>query len=368
MAQIDQLAPDQRAALMLIVQQGQTYEDLAELLSTGVDAVRARAHSALALLGPDLGARLDPLHQAEVADYLLGQQSFSRRSATRELLAGSPVARAWARSVADELQPLTREPLPEIPAVAETEAAGAPAAPTAPRSIEPPIEHRPAAPAEPARPPPSEAASARETVVATAAAPAGWAPAPKPARPSSTRLGGLILILLAGAAIVVGILLLVNSNGGSKSNAGSTSSVANTGTAPTTATSGTSGTSGASGASGVRVVATLPLTATAGNHAQAAAEIVQQQGSNARALLVAGTGFARSTSTSAYAVWLYNSPTDALSLGFFSQQGTNGQLEGTAPLPANASHFGGLVITRETHANPKRPGTILLQGPFHVPA
>src|SRR6266566_4196947 len=115
MTEIDALPADQRAVLQLLVKQGKTYEDIAGMLSMDASAVRERARAALEALGPDTGRRLAPERRAEVSDYLLGQQSASRSEATRDHLAGSASARAWARVVADSLRPLAAEPLPEIP-------------------------------------------------------------------------------------------------------------------------------------------------------------------------------------------------------------------------------------------------------------
>ena len=127
MAELDDLPDDQRAVLQLLVKQGQTYEDISGLLSIDTDAVRARAHAALEALGPAGGRRLAPERRAEVSDYLLGQQDDERRAGTRELLAGSASARAWARVVADSLRPLGADKLPDIP-----EEAPAPTADEAP--------------------------------------------------------------------------------------------------------------------------------------------------------------------------------------------------------------------------------------------
>lgn len=381
MSSIDQLAPEERAALMLIVQQGQSYENLAELLSSSADAVQARAHAALEHLGPDVSALLSSAERGEVADYLLGQQSFSQRSATRDLLARSPQARAWARTVSADLQPLTRDTLPEIPGAEvepEThereavESAPAPAAPRA-RVAEPPTPRAPAAqpprPRAPADEPPSAQTRERppaaevETAAGEPVRQPGWAP-DRGRTPPIRRLGGLALIIAVGAAVVAAVVLLVTSSGSSKPKTTTTAPVV----ARTTSPSGSSGAGTTSGgAPKVHVVATIPLAAADGSAARGAAEIVQEQGSGARALLVAGSGLKPSGKSSAYAVWLYNSATDALSLGFFAQQvGTNGQLEGTAPLPANASNFHSIVITLETRAAPRHPGTIVLRGAFHT--
>ena len=65
----------------------------------------------------------------------------------------------------------------------------------------------------------------------------------------------------------------------------------------------------------------------------------------------------------AYAVWLYNSPSDARILGFVNPSvGTNGRLQTAGGFPTNASHFHQLLITLETQSNPKTPGTIVLRG------
>ena len=65
----------------------------------------------------------------------------------------------------------------------------------------------------------------------------------------------------------------------------------------------------------------------------------------------------------AYAVWLYKSSNDHHILGFVNPSvGANGVLQAESALPANASHFRQLLVTRETQQNPKAPGPIVLQG------
>ena len=66
----------------------------------------------------------------------------------------------------------------------------------------------------------------------------------------------------------------------------------------------------------------------------------------------------------AYAVWLYNSPSDATLLGYFSK-GVNkkGELGSTAELPANAARYKYLIITLETGDKAsKTPGPVVLKG------
>ena len=118
MARIDDLRPDQRAALQLLLQQGRSYDDIANLLKIEPNAVRERAHAALDALGPEDVPGLSLELQDEIADYLLGQQSASQRAGTRDFLQTSAGGRAWARAVSGELRPLAGDSLPEIPAEA----------------------------------------------------------------------------------------------------------------------------------------------------------------------------------------------------------------------------------------------------------
>jgi hypothetical protein len=118
MARIDELPPDQRAALQLLLKQGRSYDEIAQLLRIEPSAVRERARAALDALGPDDVDGLSLERQDEVADYLLGQQTASLRASTRMFLEESAPGRAWARVVAGELRPMAGNNLPEIPAEA----------------------------------------------------------------------------------------------------------------------------------------------------------------------------------------------------------------------------------------------------------
>jgi Sigma-70, region 4 len=50
MSRLDDLPPDQRAVLMLLVQQGKSHAEIADMLGISPDAVRDRAHAALSAL------------------------------------------------------------------------------------------------------------------------------------------------------------------------------------------------------------------------------------------------------------------------------------------------------------------------------
>jgi Sigma-70, region 4 len=316
MSDPDALPPDQRASLQLLLKQGQSYDQLADLLGIGTEAVRDRAHSAVDKLGPSTS--LPDSDRAAIADYLLGQEPPSGREAVRGLLAESADARAWAKGVAESLRPMAGADLPEIPAgEAEPEPAQEPKPEDEPAGYE-------AEPAESA----SRADRARESAE----------------RPSS-RLGGALL--LGGLGIIIAVVLILVINGGDDDgNKGSTLS-----TNPATQTGQQ------------RPVAQVNLNSASGNRREVGLAQVFAQG-NRRALIVAGQGL----DPGAYALWLYNSRSDARLLGFVPERvGRDGRFATQGELPRDAEKFKQLILTRErvtsgTRTPPKQPGQIVLQG------
>jgi hypothetical protein len=118
-ATLDQLSPERRAIIELVLQRGQSYEDLSGALGMPESRVREHAREALASLAPRTAERVDPQWRGQVADYVLGQQSGPEVKATRSHLKGSEPARTWALSVLDSvghLYPNGAEPA--IPAAA----------------------------------------------------------------------------------------------------------------------------------------------------------------------------------------------------------------------------------------------------------
>ena len=110
---LDRLPPDQRAVLQMVLARGKSYEEIAKLLSIDRAAVRQRALQAFDALGPT--TRVPAQRRGLITDYLLGALSAQETKELRATLAESATERAWARVVASELGPLSREPLPEIP-------------------------------------------------------------------------------------------------------------------------------------------------------------------------------------------------------------------------------------------------------------
>jgi Sigma-70, region 4 len=325
MSRLDELPPDQRAALSLILRQRKSYAELASVLGISERAVHDRAHAALAVLAPRQARDVAGERREEIGEYLLGQQpGVAERLATRTFLGGSEPGRAWATQLAGELAPLSSEPLPDIPA-------GSAPAPAARNS------HAPAASARSAGPPADAGGSPPD------------APAPGAGRPSSlpvSRLGGALLLAGIAAAVVVAVLLL-SGGGGSHSKSASASSGAkasSTTTGPTVSQ---------------RLTLRSPSTSSS---TIAAVEILTEAGK--RAFYIAAEHLPPSKGFY-YGIWL-SSAAGAEELSQSPAVGSNERLAGGALLPANAGNYSEMLVTRETSSRPARPGTIVLQGAFSL--
>jgi Sigma-70, region 4 len=357
MASLDGLPADQRAVLQLVLQQGRSYDQIAEILSIDRAAVRQRALSALDALGPQTSVA--PEQRALITDYLLGQLPPRVAEDTRAHLAESAADRAWARVVASELAPLAREPLPEIPV--ETTVPGVPPEPVqaAAGRFARAFGREPRTAAQPADPTLTPAAVEAATGLGGDAGPAGLADDEPPAEsgdarsPRSSRRGGAALLVLLGAAVVAVVVVLLVSGGGSKNkNQASTTSASTSAASTSTATSTT----------GTRVVGQINLTSPGGSGKTAGIAEVLKQGTT-NGIAIVAQHVPPSTKHDAYAVWLYNSPSDAHILGFVNPGvGSNGRLSTAGALPSNAGRYKQLIVTLETHGNPKQPGKIVLQG------
>ncbi len=119
MSRLDELPPDQRAALSLLLRQHKSYAQVAQLLGIDERAVHDRAHAAIAVIAPRQAREVAPERRLEIGDYLLSQQpGVAERLRTRTFLSGSEPGRAWAGEIAAALAPLAGAGLPEIPAAA----------------------------------------------------------------------------------------------------------------------------------------------------------------------------------------------------------------------------------------------------------
>ena len=359
MSSIDNLPPDQRAVLSLVLRQGKSYDDVAGLLRIDRERVRGRALAALTELGPVELSHLPRDVRLEVGDYLLGQQTPTESEATRTLLRDNDDAREWAHDVSGQIAELSSKPLPAVVgngAAPADEALADEPAPAAAATADEPDDSadRPA----PRRVTPADTAreafdrDARDDGGSRGAAAA--ATTAGAVRPRSSRRGGALLLIAAG--VIVAALIIIVLQGGSHGSSTDNATVSGTATHQTsTAVSGTASAS-------PKIDAQINFSPPPGSssHAIAVAQIISQGSLRAFALQAEGLA---PTSGYAYGVWLYNSQSDAQFLGFINQQVTsNGRASAIAPLPKTASNFHEMVVTKETAARPTQPGVIVLVG------
>jgi len=316
MSRTDELPPDQRAALLLLLRQPTSYAELARLLGIPERAVHDRAHAALAVLAPREARGLPAERREQVGEYLLGQQSsVSERLATRTYLNASEPARAWARAIVAALTPLASVALPEIPTGASAPAGAPETAGLAERAASPLVPDGGAAPARTA--------------------------------PPSSRLGGALLLIVIAAAVIIAVVLLTGSGG--KSHAHTTTSAAAT---------------GAKTKGGPAVDARLALTSPDPKSRSIGGVDVLSEGEK-RAFYVEAERLPPSKGFF-YALWLYNSPHSFLPLSKAPPVGSNKRLAGGALLPAEAANYHEILLTRETSTHPTHPGHVVLRGRFTV--
>ncbi len=333
--------------LSLILLQSRSYADIATLLRLGEDDVRARAHAAARDL-VESDASPDPNVQERLIDYVLSEQTVSERERTRSILEGDPVAREWASRLADGLAPLAKGNLPAIPGAEpkEPDVLDEPDVPEEPGVLEQPnVVEEPDVLPEPV-PDDHESATVNGDTPAAEPAPrvvAAARPRPEPSRAPRASTRTRLLVPALGALVIVAaiVIVLVASGGGGGSHRGSTTAAGN----------------------GAQLVL-APVAA--GSPAGGSATVERQQGG--LLLLLRGHGLPPNTSSDSYAVWLYNSQSDARLLGFVSPAvGASRSFTNSVMLPSDAGSFHGLVLTVETVAQPSAPGRILLRGALRLP-
>ena len=316
MATFDQLPAEQRAILELVLQRGQSYDDLAGMLGMPTPRVRQLAREALADLSPRSAARVDTDWRGQVADYLLGQQTGPEGTATRGHLKRSEPARLWALSLLDSLDHLYDEQ--DLPVIPEGDAA-----PLRERVREPEPddddddERDPSLRERPRRPLSADAERiVRRRRIAAAAAAAT----------------ALLFILLVWP---VGLLTGDDDDGG-----------------------GDGGSDQAS--SQPEPVGQLLLRPQSGEKGVGVALISEQDGNPV--LLVQGRGLERTRQGQAYEVWLFNSQDDAVSMGA-QLTDKQGNYQGAGQLPENWQDYEYLDISREkVDQNAAHSGDSVLRG------
>jgi hypothetical protein len=307
MPPLDSLDAGQRAVLQLLLRQGKSYDELAELLRTTPASVRARARGAVAAAAPD-SSEIGPARRDEIAEYLLGQQGASQRAATREYLAGSAAGRAWARGAASALAPIGGDALPDIPAEREEVAEAFDA-----------LERR----------------TARQAAVKR-----------------SSQLG--TKLLLAGVGVIVGIaIILALRLGGDDPPESATTPPTSTSVAVRTTPTGDQ----------YQVVAQGTLLAPKGGDPDAKGQVAifRFPANNQFRFGLEATGLPPARRGSAYGVWLYSSDDKKRFLGFpDTQVSKSGRLQTVADLSPDTPSYGAVLLTRETADKPTKPGRLVL--------
>ena len=275
--------------LQLLLQQGQSYEDIGSLLGLDVDEVRSRARAALTEIGGQ-----DPDRDVSLTDYLLGQADpIGRADAARQLQSDGQ-ARELAERLSNQLRLIAPgAELPELPAASSKSA----------------TQKRTPAPASAAAAP-----AAEKDEEAVSASPKGGLAA------NLTRSQRQVIAGLLGGGILIVVIVLavagVFSGGGGGGNDNSSSS--SNGSGPQQASNNASG------------LTRAVLTPQNGGKAQGVAVFAQVR--NQPVLQINVTNLKPSGPNDAYVIWLYGGPTRAFPL-VRQAVNKNGLLRGAAPIP-----------------------------------
>ena len=314
MATFDQLSPEKRAIVELVLQQGKTYPELADMLGMPEPRVRELARDALVELAPVSVRGVEEDWRGQLADYVLGQQSGPEATATKGHLRRSEAARSWARSLLDSLEQLY--PNGSVPAIPDGERGRA--------------AKRPAAAAAASSSAPSDSPGA----------PRGLSTADPVMRRRLLAGAGAVALLLLVAVLLWPIGVLT----GDDSSDNSSDSASNN-AAPAGQTSTEQAQQAANGPAGIAIV-------------------VDRNGK--KQLLVRAAKLAPSGQNEGYYVWLYNSPEDAKSLGgqVTDQQGN---YQAVGPFPADYAKYKYIDVTKQAVGNSTNithSGESVLRGPM----
>jgi hypothetical protein len=315
MSSLDTLAPDQRAVLELVLRQGRSYGELAEMLEIPERDVRARADAGLRALA---GEPAEGVDSGRVADWLLGQQREADAARTAAAVSREPAAREWAAVAAGRLRELGGATIPEVPAPAEAAA---------------PIPDSAAAPTPDSATAPTPDSSAAATA------------------PRSSKLGGAVLLGFVAVVVVAG-LVAVFALGGDDDDPGAA--------APQTPTPT---------ATARQAANDIVLTGRGDSDAAGLMRLFRRDDGTVQ-FAIAAENVPPNSGRETYAVWFTRDGGDARRLGFAQTQvGEDGVLTTGGPQQGDEDRFprwfasyDKVLVTRETDANGRRPGTVVLEG------
>jgi hypothetical protein len=359
----DRLAPDQRAAVELVLRQGRSYGELADMLGMPEETIRARARNGLTGLAPDL---VPPARVGEIADWLLGQQSEAHAARTRALVLADPAAQAWAATVAETLRGAPGgESVPALPTAPDQDVArvngtraggndGARAAHAGGAAGAGAARAGEAAGGD-------DGAAAGDAVDTFAAAGLGGDGPPRTpasrgddAAGGSSRLGGALLI---GSAVILvaAVLVFVFTRGSDEPD--STAETAATATATATPTP-----------TATQSANDILLKGPAGSKAVGLMRLFQANDGTVR-FAVAATGVAPNEAGERYSLWLRKDSGEAQLLGDVQKAvGENGELTAAGPGNADVDKFPQWFADYDTilvtldGKGAKEPGKVILSG------
>jgi Sigma-70, region 4 len=347
MGALDNLPPDQRAVLQMVLQRGRSYDEIANVLSIERSAVRQRALDGFDAIAPP--AVLPGPERALVTDYLLNQLPDKVAEQVYAYLQASDADREWALAVATKIAPLTSKALPEIPVGAplgaDDRADGGLGedsdTPAAEASV--PLEST------------EQREVATQAVVGDAVVGASVAQPRK--GPPSSRRGGRILLVGIAAVIVIAVIVGVITQHGSSKPKPAPVITHTTQTVPTSTSASTT-------TANPNFLAQLNLVSPTGaKDTVGIAQVIRER--SVVGVVIDAEGMPANTSHNAYAVWLYNSPSSHKFVGFVPNLvGKNGRLATEGQLPAGATRFHRILVTLETQSKPSSPGEVVLSGPF----
>jgi Sigma-70, region 4 len=300
MSSPDTLAPDQRAVLELVLLQGRSYGELSELLAIPERDVRARADAGLRALAGEPAAGVD---SGRIADWLLGQQPEAEAERTKNAVARDPAANEWAGRAAERLRALGGTTIPD-------------------------------------------------TAASNGAAPRT---APRPA-PRSSKLGGAAIIGVLAIVVAAGLILLFTTGDDDPEPAAQPTQPQEQQQAD--------GATGGGQATGNDIVLT-----GRGNDAQGLMRLLPNDNGTVQ-FAIAAQNVPPNQGREVYAVWFTRDGGDARRLGFAQTQvGEEGVLTTGGPQRGDEDRFpqwfatyDKVLITRETDANARRPGRVVLEG------